>query len=248
MKISLTDLKALQAARTSLVRSDHTSRERAAPSLWQYDYLVLNALSQDVSVLLQLAREKVEGSARRALDIGCNTSPYRDCLEALGFSVQTMDLDLSRGADLAGTAESTGLPDASFDLIICTQVLEHCARPWAAAPELWRILAPGGCLLASVPHVWFYHPHPDDNWRFTPEGLPRLLCSNGFELFDLRLQGGSVLCVCQILNFCIFGLVGRFGAPIFAFLNLLGSALDSAFCNPLFPINIAVLVGKPKKS
>jgi SAM-dependent methyltransferase len=248
MRINLADLKALQVNRKPSFRSDHASKERTSPSLWQYDYLALQALSQDAQDLLKLAREKVGGSALRVLDIGCNTSPYREQLEMLGFSVKTMDLDLSRGADLVGSVEATCLPDSCFDLVICTQVLEHCAHPWAAAPELWRILAPGGCLLVSVPHVWFYHPHPDDNWRFTPEGLTRLLRGNGFEVFDLRLQGGSILCVCQILNFCIFGLVGRFGAPIFAFLNLLGSALDSAFCNPLFPINIAVLVGKPKKS
>ncbi len=245
MEINLAELKNLQTKRPAFVRSDHASEERTAPAFWQYDYPVLKTLSIDIADLLRVAREKIRSASPRALDIGCNTSPYKDWLEAFGFSVQTMDLDLSRGADLAGTVEATGLADASFDLVICTQVLEHCSKPWLAAPEFFRILAPGGCLIASVPHVWFYHPHPDDNWRFTPEGLSRLFGESGFESLSLRLQGGSVSSVFQIINFCLFGVVGRFGAPIFAVSNLAGVLFDRLFFNPLFPINVAILVGKP---
>lgn len=247
MEINLEEIKRLQMKRPTSIRSDHSSEERTTPSFWQYDYPVLKALALDIGDMMRIARKRIRSDSPRVLDIGCNTSPYRCQLEDLGFSVQTMDLDLNHGADLAGSVEATDLADSSFDLIICTQVLEHCSKPWLAAPELFRILAPGGCLIASAPHAWFYHPHPDDNWRFTPEGLSRLLCDNGFESISLRVQGGSVSSVFQILNFCLFGLIGRFGTPIFAMSNLVGSFLDRLFFNPLFAINVALLAGKPLK-
>lgn len=248
MEIDLHALKEAQRNRARHLRSDHVSEARTAPSIWQYDYPVLSTLSRDIHALLREARTMVRSSANRAVDIGCNTSPYKSNLEAMGFVVKTMDLDLDRGADLAGRVEVTGLPDESCDLIICTQVLEHCSEPWRAAPEMFRILADGGVLVASVPHAWFYHPHPDDNWRYTPEGLSRLLTAAGFEVVSIRLQGGSVSSVFQIINFCLFGLLGRIGAPIFAISNLLGGLLDRIFFNPLFPINVAILVQKSAKS
>jgi SAM-dependent methyltransferase len=245
MRIDLSELKESQRNRASHVRSEHRSEQRTQPSIWQYDFLTLEALASDMKLLLQQARRELPTDHTRAIDIGCNTSPYREELEHLGFQVQTMDLDLSSGADLAGRVEATGLPDACADLLLCTQVLEHCSEPWKAAPELFRVLKPGGLLIASVPHVWFYHPHPDDNWRYTPEGLTRLLESSGFETRTLLLQGGSVLSLFQIINFCLFGVLGRKGAPIFGGLNFLGSRLDRLLPNPLFPINVAMLVRKP---
>lgn len=246
MEIDLAVLKRAQRDRAQHLRSDHVSEQRIAPSIWQYDYPVLFTLSRDIHKLLRQAQMVLSKEGNRAVDIGCNTSPYKAELEAMGFNVRTMDLDRERGADLAGSVESTGLPDASCDLIICTQVLEHCAEPWVAAPEMFRILASGGVLVASVPHAWFYHPHPDDNWRYTPEGLARLLGGAGFETISIRLQGGSVSSVFQIINFCLFGITGRLGAPIFALSNLLGGWLDRIFFNPLFPINVAILVRKPE--
>ncbi|MEX1117408.1 MAG: class I SAM-dependent methyltransferase [Terrimicrobiaceae bacterium] len=245
MEINLLHLKAAQQNRSAAHRSDHSSTQRIHPSIWQYDYLTLNALASDIAVLLQDARRELSVSQRQSIDIGCNTSPYREDLEKLGFVVQTLDLDLSNGADFEGTVEETGLPDACADLLICTQVLEHCSEPWKAAPEMFRVLRTGGLILASVPHVWFYHPHPDDNWRFTPEGVFRLFNAAGFETTKMLLQGGSVLSLFQIINFCIFGLLGRAGAPVFVCLNVFGSVLDRLFPNPLFPINIAILARKP---
>lgn len=247
MEITILNLKQLQQRRAITRYAEHTSAQRTSPSLWQYDYLVLKTLATDVATMLNRARHlQQKNSALQALDIGCNTSPYRRQLEKLGFSVKTMDLDIKGGADLEGTVENTGLPDNHMDLIICTQVLEHCPEPWKAAPELFRVLRPGGMMLASAPHAWFYHPHPSDNWRYTPEGLVRLMNAAGFEIESVMLQGGSVLAMFQVMNFCLFGVFGKVGAPIFLLLNMLGALLDRIFPNILFPINVAILVRKPR--
>jgi len=85
------------------------------------------------------------------------------------------------------------LPDASFDCVICLEVLEHVGDPFAAANELQRILRPGGFLFLTVPFLHAYHgkmgsksaAHDDfpDYWRFTHQGLQRLFGS----LSDLEI-------------------------------------------------------------
>jgi SAM-dependent methyltransferase len=64
------------------------------------------------------------------------------------------------------------VPDQSFDTIICTHVLCSLERPWKAAAEMHRMLAPGGVVLCTNPVVLqAYAPHPLDCWRFTPDSM-----------------------------------------------------------------------------
>lgn len=94
----------------------------------------------------------------------------------MDFGEDNCDLDLDVCA--------IDLPDASFDCVICLEVLEHVADPFAAALELQRILRPGGSLFLTVPFLHPYHGHQDsssgshdsfpDYWRFTHQGLQKL--------------------------------------------------------------------------
>jgi SAM-dependent methyltransferase len=53
------------------------------------------------------------------------------------------------------------LPDASVDLVMCTQVIEHIADHERVAREFCRILKPGGHALITVPHP--PEPFPNDD-------------------------------------------------------------------------------------
>ena len=46
------------------------------------------------------------------------------------------------------------LSEASFDLIVCTEVLEHIADSVSAIREMYRLLKPGGLLILSTPQKW----------------------------------------------------------------------------------------------
>lgn len=79
--------------------------------------------------------------------------------------------------------EAMSFADASFDAVICLEVLEHVRHPERAAAELMRVLRPGGRLLLSTPFLASYHGkgsgsqrHEEypDFWRFTHEGLAAL--------------------------------------------------------------------------
>lgn len=67
-------------------------------------------------------------------------------------------VDFAFQGDLADPATLDRLAAAHgpFDTILCLDVLEHFADPWAMVARLQAMLAPGGCIVASLPNVRFY--------------------------------------------------------------------------------------------
>lgn len=222
--------------------SDASAAHRVRPRLSHYDYLALSTLREDVARLV--AHTCGPGLA---LDLGCGESPYRDIVERAGFDLRTLDVTDETHPDYVGTAEQTGLDAESFDLVLCTQVIEHVDDPWAACREMARILRPSGHVILTAPHVWFFHPHPHDHWRFTQEGIIRLLGSCGLMPKELLSQGGSLLALCQIVNFLAYGVVGKIGAPLYATMNV-AARLDQLVDNDLFCLNFACLAERAPHS
>lgn len=244
MEIDVSDISAAYRRLSPALHAGHEVRDRLSPSIFQYDYLALSALTTDLERLIgDVPPPQRDGAI--AVDIGCGKSPYRDLVEARGFRLKTLDITPESAPDFVGTVEETGLPDEFADLVLCTQVLEHSLDPERGMHEIGRILRPGGFLIATAPHIWFYHPHPYDNWRFTQEGLTRIVIRARFEPVRLLSQGGSALSYFQIVNFLFYGLLGRTGAPVYLVNNLLGKFADRWFRNTLFCLNFALLARKP---
>jgi SAM-dependent methyltransferase len=100
-------------------------------------------------------------------------------------SVKT--LDIAPGADYCADIckDNSGIiPDNSFDVIVCTEVLEHVANPFAAVAEINRMLKSGGHAYITTPFNFRIHGPLPDNWRFTEHGL-RQLFSN-MQVFNLE--------------------------------------------------------------
>lgn len=67
------------------------------------------------------------------------------------------------------------VPDASYNLLVCTGLLEHVPDPQRVMDEFRRILRPGGRLILSASAVFPFHGEPDNYFHFTPHGLRYLL-------------------------------------------------------------------------
>jgi SAM-dependent methyltransferase len=93
-------------------------------------------------------------------------------------SVETLDIDPSAATTHIGDICKTNsfLSSSSFDLVVCTEVLEHTLQPFAAVAELRRLLRPGGHIFVSVPFNLRIHGPLPDCWRFTEHGLRALFC------------------------------------------------------------------------
>ena len=166
----------------------------------------------------------------RVLDVGCGDRPYRELFpNAVGF-----DVPGNPHADLHGSLEAIPVEDASFDVVVCLQVLEHVPDPAAAVRELRRAVRPGGRVLASTHGVYPFHPNPDDLWRWTQQGLERLFLTNGeWTSVTVRPGAGTAATMAMINGHLIDLLAKRLhvrplAAPLVALGNAFGEALDTA--------------------
>ena len=94
------------------------------------------------------------------------------------------NVDLAPHENVDVVADATRLPfdDGSVDLVGSQEAIEHVADPFRAVAEMARVLKPGALAYVQVPFVIGYHPGPTDFWRFTVEGIRRLVEQAGLEV------------------------------------------------------------------
>jgi SAM-dependent methyltransferase len=88
----------------------------------------------------------------------------------------------------------------SVDCAIATEVLEHCPTPLSVLDEVHRVLRPGGVFFFTVPFLWPLHDVPNDEFRFTPFALRRLLGKAGFSEIELGALGGWDASLAQMVG------------------------------------------------
>jgi SAM-dependent methyltransferase len=94
---------------------------------------------------------------------------------------------------VADLTTPNAMPSQAYDCIICTYVLHVIFELDTAVSELYRLLKPGGVLLVAVPHIGRSRGQWHELWRFTPDGLHRLLArAFGAEQVIVRAAGNSL--------------------------------------------------------
>ena len=175
--------------------------------------------------------EAERAGGARVLDVGSGTKPYFPFFEPYAKEFVSVDIE-NPAADLEGAVEDLPVPDASFDVVICNQVLEHCADPAQAVRELRRVVAPGGRVLASTHGVQVYHPAPDDLWRWTHAGLERLFAQNGdWRSVTVTPSSGTTACVGMLISIYVEQAAKRarlqpVGRAVIAGVNRAARAID----------------------
>lgn len=109
-----------------------------------------------------LTPEEVRG--KKTLDAGAGTGHFSRVLADWGADLTSMDLGSALLKQVRSKCASRGvcaslldLPfsSGSFDLVLCTEVIEHTTDPKRAVGELCRVVAPGGSLVLTVPNrIW----------------------------------------------------------------------------------------------
>jgi SAM-dependent methyltransferase len=168
----------------------------------------------------------------RVLDVGCGRKPYQPVFAPYADTYVGVDPVENPHAELRGSVEDLPVEDASFDVVLCNQVLEHCDDPRRAVSELRRVTAPGGRVLASTHGVMAYHPSPTDYWRWTHAGLEKLFAEDGaWASVRVTPASGTTACLGMLLamyldlGFRRAGL-GVLARPLVASINALAEAVD----------------------
>ena len=140
----------------------------------------------------------------RILDAGAGELAYRRFCEHLTYVSQDFarydglgdGAGLHTGAwdtsqiDIVSDIAAIPQPNASFDAVLCVEVLEHLPDPLAALREFGRLLRPHGVLIltapfASLTHFAPYFYHTGFSRYFYQYWLPEL----GFEILEISANG-----------------------------------------------------------
>lgn len=166
------------------------------------------------------------------LDVGCGQKPYEPIFTPFVTSYIGVDPVENPRAELRGAVEALPVGDASVDVVLCNQVLEHVDDPALALRELYRVVAPGGRLLLTTHGTQVYHPSPVDYWRWTHAGLEKILRDNGeWASVTVTPASGTTACVTMLIAIYIDLAarrvhLGAFVKPLIAGLNTLAEAVD----------------------
>jgi SAM-dependent methyltransferase len=153
------------------------------------------------------------------LDLGCGdgrlTAALREPRSLVCADVSRVALERARrrlpGASFARVEPDEPLPfaDASFDLVLCAETIEHVRDVQLFVSEVRRVLRPGGRFAVTTPAhsrltaLWLavqgwesqFEPLSPHLRFFTARSLRRLLDEMGFEVESLRRRSGTQLAV-----------------------------------------------------
>ena len=131
------------------------------------------------------------GPRLTVLDIGAAdvNGSYREIFGAPRFDYVGADMVAAPGVSVVmQEPDRIPLDDASFDLVVSGQMLEHCPRFWLIFAEMIRVLKPDGLLFLIAPSSGPIHHFPVDCYRFYPDAFRALAKSAGCHLIDLWLD------------------------------------------------------------
>lgn len=124
------------------------------------------------------------------VDLGAGMGKYRQAVLTRAKTYTAMDMQQLPGIDVVGDVIRPPFKDASFDTVLCTQVLEHVKEPWTMVENIARILRPGGTAILTTPFMYPFHADPHDYFRYTEEGIRHLFERAGMEIEICTGYGG----------------------------------------------------------
>ena len=180
-------------------------------------FLVLQQLGLADAGFFQIERELMgrkgapPGSPQRrprVLDVGCATGALLAFLKGRNWQVTGAEISPSaeyardkRGLDVRRmSVEDCRFPDASFDVVLASHLIEHLNRPREFIREVARILCPGGYFLLTTPNIDGFQARLfQSRWRgaifdhlylFSVRTLKAMLKAEGFSTNGVCTWGG----------------------------------------------------------
>ena len=134
------------------------------------------------------------------VEVGCGDGSllgqfYGSANNLYGYDISEKAIELakSRFGDTAffsvgDITKPDTLSEKKFDVVLCSEVLEHIENDRLAIKHLYNLLKPGGCLIMTVPHLKRYWSHLDTSdghvRRYEKDALKDMLNGIGFVVYE----------------------------------------------------------------
>lgn len=163
--------------------------------------------------LAEFGREAAAfGKSQVMLDLGGGDGSLTKHLSSQARMRIVLDIDFGTRPDVVADGHHLPLRGSSVDYVVCIEVLEHCAYPAQFLSESARVMQTGALLQLTTRQYWRTHGSPNDFFRYTEQGLRRLLTDAGFTEVRCRPMGGPFTVIGSVWDqFC--GQVGL-GRPL----------------------------------
>lgn len=144
----------------------------------------------------------------RLLDVGFGAGTLLEAARRAGWEARGVEVSQSAiehvrksGFDVyCGTLEEARYPDAYFDVVTASEVLEHVPHPQPILNEIARVVRPGGLLWATTPHgrgmsahllklKWSAICPPEHLQLFSVGGMKKMLAQAGFRRVRVATEG-----------------------------------------------------------
>jgi SAM-dependent methyltransferase len=118
----------------------------------------------------------------KVIDLGgSRNSSYHELFKG-SKDITVVNYDDHYGFDLNFDLENKfPLESSSYDTVLCINTLEHILDYRNVLNESYRILKSGSEIIIVVPFIMFFHPCPNDYWRYSSQTLEKILVQSGFN-------------------------------------------------------------------
>ncbi len=146
---------------TPNLRNKQEIYDEAAAQWWSEDIRWVRTLKNLVPARLKFFDRHITWGGKKVLDLGCAGGFMAEAIARRGAKVTGIDparhaIEAARGHARqeglhiryeVGKGEALPYPDASFDAVVCVDVLEHVSDLQQVLNEVARVLEPGGLFL-----------------------------------------------------------------------------------------------------
>ncbi len=135
------------------------------------------------------------------IEIGGGNAMMRDILSRACRSEKyiSSDIEPTDNTDVVCDAQNMGFIDQQADVIAAFEVIEHIPDTNKFLSEVYRVLRKNGYLILSFPFIYGCHDF-QDFYRWTPEGIQRVLDLHGLTTVHIKSRGGTFLSIATLLS------------------------------------------------
>tara|TARA_Y100000389_G_C17343842_1_gene454788 strand:+ start:204 stop:845 length:642 start_codon:yes stop_codon:yes gene_type:complete len=137
---------------------------------------------------------------KKILDIGCGENKYKQYFckynNFIGIDVEKSGRIIKdKNPDIFYDGNNIPFEDASIDIILCTEVLEHVEDFNLLKYEIFRVLKIKGTAIITMPFITAEHEIPYDFRRLTSYGIKNEFEKVGFKIhkFEKILHGHAAI-------------------------------------------------------